>query len=347
MPRSSTTPRSLVAKLLVLTTLLCGSAGASQLGAKESPLVLAKSLFPGAEHCDPQVRLINPARAVAISALLPQSVPYHELGERVVYTVCGQFTPLGLLHVGNETGEWGLIEVVWQLNLDMTVRDFKLLRCRELGRKAVESPEFRALLQGKDLSALAQLLGDDGTLNRKAVLLPVKARSLARTLIASALKSIATTQVGWSLTTLKLRMCNVTGIDCSHGQSTTFYSAAQSEEELAVLERSGFGPVDPALRNSLLLAHYHDESNNLAGSIVHLRVSGKHGATPVLFTVADGIITAAKPLTALLNPEDQARVESLIGADSTDLTASNSPFARAALIAVTAAMTDRGRHEEH
>jgi len=331
----------------MLTAFLTGSAHASDLGSIESPLALARSLFPGAERCEPQVRSINSSRAKVISTLLPKSVPYHELGERVVYSVRGQSTPLGLLHVRHETGEWGLIEIAWQLNLDLTVRDFTLLRCRETERNTIESPEFRALLQGKDLKALSQLLDDNGALDTEAISLPANAHRFARTLIASALKSLAANQVGWALTTLKLRMSEAASLGSSNGASTTFHSAVQSEAELTALEQSGFGLIGPALRNSLLLAHRHDESEQLLRSVVYLRVEDQHGSTPVLFTVVDGKISATKPLLALPSIGLQEQIESLRGADVAGLSESKSPFARAALIAITVAVTDKERDEEH
>ena len=107
-------------------------------------------------------------------------------------------TPVGLVQARTEKGDWGLDEIAWALDFDFRVRDFRYQRSRSRWRHEVETQAFKNELIGKNFEELKSMLSNDGMLltSRPEFLAP-EAEQLATTVIRSALKTIAVTQVVW------------------------------------------------------------------------------------------------------------------------------------------------------
>ncbi len=322
--------RSLVCTLAVLS--LASTSFARNIGALETPLEVAKSSFATATESEPEVRVISRARSKEITALLPDSLHFHELGKRVVYSVFREELPLGLMHVRHENGEWGLIKIAWHLNLDLTIRDFTILSCREPERERVESAEFRELLRSKNLQELRQL--------------KMPEHKLSQTILGSAIKSLAATQVGWSLVSSKLRMREAAGLRFPEATSTVFREVPNSPAVLAALEEHRFAPICPAVRNGILLAQCSDEHGTVVGTLVHIRIELEERSLQLLFTVAGTTLTHSEAMTRIPDETLQAEVTELSGKTLKQLAAMNSPLPRAGGIAICMALHGGGNDED-
>ena len=97
-----------------------------------------------------------------IGSNLPFTLHNRELGQHTLYVALAHEQPLGLVHVRSESSKWGLIEIVWSLDLNLRIRDFRFQRCRDAACAALVEEPFKSVLLGKTLDELRQLIGEDG-----------------------------------------------------------------------------------------------------------------------------------------------------------------------------------------
>lgn len=335
-PMLSTTKRlrTFVVLCFIALTQLAGNVSARDLGSVDSPLVLAQRFFAQADRCEPQVRLINQPRVAVIAQLLPESVTYNELGTRVVYSVFHGAQPLGLLHVRHETGQWGLVKIAWALNTDFTINNFAILRSREPGVSELEAPAFRISVIGQSSQAIAAHFSKTETVDRDAS--DNSPGALTRTVLGSALKCLVATQVGWELTTLKLRITQAGHVRFPEAASLRFAPGVRSSRARLSLEQDGLGPIDPAWHRGLILAQALDGRGRIIGSIVHANLLNGPEQKPLLFTVIDGRLIATEILHA--NPSETlaADLVRLHGRSLTELAKLTTPLAKVAAITIAA-----------
>jgi hypothetical protein len=133
-----------------------------------------------------------------LQAELGYDMHFNEFGKHTLYLVYADETPVGLVQARTEKGDWGLDEIAWALDFDFRVRDFRYQRSRSRWRHEVETQAFKNELIGKNFEELKSMLSNDGMLltSRPEFLAP-EAEQLATTVIRSALKTIAVTQVVW------------------------------------------------------------------------------------------------------------------------------------------------------
>jgi len=110
----------------------------------------------------------------------------------------GYGVPETLIHVRSEKGRWGLVEIAWIFDIDLKVKGFVFQRCRDRNREVAESEAVQAQFAGKGFAELRSLLTEDGSRLRPGALdLASGAGDLAETLVRSALKTIAVTEIVW------------------------------------------------------------------------------------------------------------------------------------------------------
>lgn len=329
------TTRFFTVLCLFVLTQISSSASAGDLGQVEAPLALAQELFPDADRCEPQVRLINSPRVEAIVQRLPRTVGYHELGSRVVYSVFRGSEPLGLVHVRQESGEWGLIKIAWAFNTDLTIQNFALLRCREPDQAQVTSTAFRTSLVGQNSESLtAQLSSYEYDSN-----------PLPRIVIGSALKSLAVTKVAWPLTTLRLRIRQAGHSHFPEAAAIRFTPGVRSSRALDAFEKDGLGTIDRALLNSLILAQVFDQDGTSLGSIVHVRALIDPSSIPLLFTIINGRLVTTDLLLSESSASLRTELGELRGRNLHGLSELGTPLARSAAVAVSISTHKEESHD--
>ncbi len=145
------------------------------------------------------VNIVGGSVRKEVSDRLPFTLHFNELGKHTVYVILNGESPIGVVHARSEKGDWGMVEVVWYLDLDLRVKDFTFQRCRDRSRKEIESDAFSDLVRGKNFDEIRLLLNEEGTALSEEVtgVLSEKASGLAFTTIRSALKTIAVTDLVW------------------------------------------------------------------------------------------------------------------------------------------------------
>jgi hypothetical protein len=133
-----------------------------------------------------------------VSERLPFTIHLKELGAHTLYLASRAGVPETLIHVRSEKGRWGLVEIAWIFDIDLKVKGFVFQRCRDRNREVAESEAVQAQFAGKGFAELRSLLTEDGSRLRPGALdLASGAGDLAETLVRSALKTIAVTEIVW------------------------------------------------------------------------------------------------------------------------------------------------------
>ena len=155
-----------------------------------------KREFPGCDGHRVVVCAMTPERHQRVVRELPFTLHYN--GDHTIWVPVRAGKPLGITLVRVESGEWGLVEVVWFLDLDLRIRDFVFQRCRSRARQQIGSENFRRQLVGKSLVELLPLLSTDClSLRPEALKVADKSASLAVLVVRSALKTILSTRHAW------------------------------------------------------------------------------------------------------------------------------------------------------
>ena len=190
-------------KLMIALTALVGLAPSTDVHAQaycalRDPVGSIYELFPEAANYRSIVKVVgNDARA-AIAANLPLDLHFNELGKHTIYAALKGDLPIGLVHARSESDRWGLTEVVWALDLDLRIVDFRFQRCRNPTRRLLEDSGFRSQLQGKSYPEIRGMLSDDAEHFRAGSYNPSEdIADLALVVIRSALKTILVTATVW------------------------------------------------------------------------------------------------------------------------------------------------------
>lgn len=166
--------------------------------ALRDPVTAIKHLHPDLSTYRSIVRTIADRTRNTVAQRLPFSLHRRELGEHTLYVLINEGLPENVVHVRSEKGRWGLVELVWSFDLNLKVTGFQFQRCRDRSRKYFETEAIRSQFLGKGFTELRAMLSRDGTsLSPGDFTVPKDAEALAVTVLRSALKTIAVTEIVW------------------------------------------------------------------------------------------------------------------------------------------------------
>jgi hypothetical protein len=191
--------RSLCIALAVSLSLVAASeVNAQAYCALRDPADQIYSLYPVATSYRSMVGKVNATTRNQVAALMPFTLHSHELGQHTLYVTQRGMQSIGLVHVRSEPSDWGIIEIAWSIDLRMQLVDFRFQRCRGSACKSVDTARFRAFLSGKRLADLRGMFTADGTaLTVDPGVSSEPGKRLAATVIRSALKTLAVTELVW------------------------------------------------------------------------------------------------------------------------------------------------------
>ncbi len=195
--------------LIAATALLAGATATTYADAPycslRDPSHQIYDMYPAATGYRSVVRDINNDIQVAVDEKIPFPLLQGELGQHTLYVPVDSGDPLGYIQIRSELTEWGLAEIVWALNIQREVVDFRFQRCRGQACKSVVENGLHELLQGLDQAALMALLDDQGQLQEPLTAsMSADERRLASVVTRSAIKVIAVIESGWSGTVQEL-----------------------------------------------------------------------------------------------------------------------------------------------
>jgi len=134
----------------------------------------------------------------AVADLLPFTLHARALGRHTLYVLTADGAPKGYLQARSEASPWGMVEVVWSFDEELRVRAFRFQRCRAPNRSYFESQELADWLRGQSFSDLLSQLDLDGEgLTPEAKKFLGSHERLAVTVLRSALKAMAVTEIAW------------------------------------------------------------------------------------------------------------------------------------------------------
>ncbi len=166
------------------------------------PISAINKLYPNATHHQSITREVNRESRQMVSQRLPFTLLFNELGKHTLYVVMDEKTPLGFIHARSELSDFGLIEIVWAINPDMTIRDSYFQRCRNKKcRDATFIADIKNLVNNKGFNELQRLIPQESPAQENLAKGKGFAKShadLKQAIIKSALKTIAVTESVWS-----------------------------------------------------------------------------------------------------------------------------------------------------
>lgn len=168
--------------LLVSTLTAALPASAKPFCALRDPSHTIFELFPEADNYYSLVEKVDKGTKEAVLGLIPFTIHNKEIGKHTIYVAQKDGVPVGIVHVRTEPGEWGLVEIAWALHMDLKVRDYRFQRCREAGCDADPSQ----VVLHKDLQELLAAYNEN-----------TDASGLPQTVLKSAMKTVAITQLVW------------------------------------------------------------------------------------------------------------------------------------------------------
>ena len=185
--------------LMTLLWLISTNVYAEAYCSLRDPTAQIRQLFPQKSNQLSIVREVDESTRKQVHLELPRNdLHFSELGKHTLYVAMANDTALGYVHVRSEQSPWGLVEIVWALNTDLTIRDFAFQRCRSPKRKIINDPNFKNIFVGKNLAQLKSLLNSDGvSANEYVVNIAKDAPELANVVLRCALKTLLITDVLW------------------------------------------------------------------------------------------------------------------------------------------------------
>ena len=180
------------AAILSLAVLSIAEASAQAYCALRDPVGAIKKLNPEATGHRSIVRTIKGDDRREVGEKLPFTLHFNELGKHTLYALVKGDTPVGIIHSRSEKGRWGMVEIVWHLDLDLKVQGFEFQRCRDRASKTIGRNTFVRQIRGKGFDELKALLSPDcKSLAPGGITVPGNAADLAVVTLRSALKTIA------------------------------------------------------------------------------------------------------------------------------------------------------------
>lgn len=162
------------------------------------PVAAIQTLFPAANQHRSLVRNVSLESRNTVKQRLPFDLHFNEIGRHTVYLVFNDTRPEGVVHARSEVSEWGLIEIAWALDMNLTVRDFYFQRCRLPACNEALRLRILADLKGKSADQIASYVDVTGKHLAPALQEKYEADApIALALIASAMKTILLTGSEW------------------------------------------------------------------------------------------------------------------------------------------------------
>ncbi len=158
-----------------------------------------RELFPESTAHLSSVALIDQNAREEVLESLPFDLHAREFGRHTLYVVLNGDERIGFVHSRTEASNWGLMEVVWALDLDLRVRGFRFQRCRGPGCPVALSASARELMEGRSAEEILQALEDQSwqaAIASNPELAPHEA--LLEALARSAVKTIQVTAAIWN-----------------------------------------------------------------------------------------------------------------------------------------------------
>ncbi len=184
---------------LVLLSFCSQSVYAVAYCSLRDPIAQITQLFPNKSNQLSIVKNVDVDIRAQVKAALPNNdLHFNELGKHTLYVAMQNGQALGYVHVRSELSDWGLVEIVWAIDMNMRIKDFVFQRCRSPEKAHVDNDNFKKMFIGKNYQDLKRLLKSDGvSANETLIKQAPKAPALANVVLRCALKTLLITDLLW------------------------------------------------------------------------------------------------------------------------------------------------------
>ena len=186
--------------LVLLLTMTSLDSHSKAFCALRDPVAQIYQLYPEADSYRSIVRTIaDDTREQVMQRIPGHELHIDELGRHTLYVAMKAQKPIGIVHVRSEQSRWGLIEIAWAIDLDLTVRDFNFQRSRAFGNEIVLKQPFKQLLIGKDFNTLSTYIDEYGQVDDPEFKQRAQdAQELSYVVLINGLKTLLVTQIAWA-----------------------------------------------------------------------------------------------------------------------------------------------------
>lgn len=152
-------------------------------------------IFPDATSYRTVEAEVNEENRGALEEEIGSPLAVTDLGVHSAYVVLNGTVPIGFVHARSEIGSRGSIELVWAMDVDLTITEFHVQRSRERQTKTIESDLFRDGIVGSNLNDLRGLLSNgNDEIDLSLLQIPADSAAIAHTAVLCALKTRVITE---------------------------------------------------------------------------------------------------------------------------------------------------------
>jgi hypothetical protein len=299
-------------------------------------------IFPDATSYRSIVANVDERVKPVIEAALGSSVSFNDLAKHTIYVVLKNDVPLGFIHPRSEIGRHGTVELVWALDLDLRVRDFRVQRCREKHATVVEDEAFRRRLLGCDHHGLREFLTDSNTrIDAAKLSVPADAEPIVQTALLCEAKTLIITEAAFGEQLSSLRLLGNVHRFFPEAGKVTKLTAPLTDRARSKAESILGSPLNQISADSLSAARALGAQGQPLGAVLHCQCTGLPQAEFWAAVSREGAFTEAV-LVGSVSPADSATLSAVRGKQLSELggaTEFTSPLARCAreVLAVLAA----------
>lgn len=306
--------------LLVLTLAGVGMARAANC-ALRSPDRQIYDLFPDATNYRTIEASVDQKMIQVLEKILGSSISLSDMGKHAIYVAMENDIPLGIVHARSEVGKSGSVELVWAMDLDLSILDFRVQRSREKETKTIKSAAFRRRMIGNDLQDFRRyLIDDNGAVDVVALGVPARAGKIAHTAVLCGLKTRVITQVAFGEAILPLRLIGKAYRYFPDTEKVTKVASPLSPEVLAKLEDTTPGtPLDQVDRNSFVVVRSVDSAGATQGFLVNSLWAAHHAGPELWMAVSVGGTIIEYDVVGDVDAETAESFANLKGRNLTDL----------------------------
>jgi hypothetical protein len=162
------------------------------------PNRVVQSVYPGATFRT-FIQLVTEEHGAKMKAELPIQFDNREFGKHSLYAVVKGGVIEGFVQSRTEPIDWGLAEIIWVLDKDLRLKEFRFQRCRSRWRKSAENGRLQDFLRGMSEDELISIWNKGGM--KGFVLeanLPDSADKLVEAVVKSAFKTMGLARLVWN-----------------------------------------------------------------------------------------------------------------------------------------------------
>lgn len=225
-------------------------------------------IFPGATNYRTVVAQVGIQLKPAIENRLGKALAFGDLGKHTLCVVFRDGVPLGFIHARSEGGVRGSVELVWAMDLDMRIMDFRVQRSREKHTDVLRTDVFRSQLVGKNAGQLRSLISDSNeTVSPATLQVSADGASIARLAVLSGAKTLIITDLAFRSSAIRTRLLGNIHRSFPQTHKVTKIKDPMNDQALAIIKQRTGASAHLIDRDTFTVLRSLDESGTTLGAL--------------------------------------------------------------------------------